>query len=307
MDGFLLINKPEGMTSHDVCYRLKKMLGIGKIGHTGTLDPMARGVLLIMIGNAARLAEYLVTDDKEYIATIRFGIQTDTQDTSGEVIASAQSDVTMQKLEDAITHFLGKQKQLPPMYSAIKHKGKHLYDYARKGEIIEIPAREIELFDLQILSERLPQEADIRVACSKGTYIRTLCNDIGERLGCHAAMAALTRTAIGTYTIAQSRTPEQIEDMIKQGNIHDALIALDEPIFHFPRIDVKEESERFLLGGNLLMQHNLNTELSEFIPGTRFRIYLHDAFAAVGTLTEELALKPNKVFYSRHNGEGLQK
>lgn len=301
MDGFLLIDKPKGWTSHDVCHRLKKILHTKKIGHTGTLDPMAEGVLMVMVGSAARLSEYLVIDDKEYVATIRFGIRTDTQDTTGEVLAQKETSVTSDELQRVLPRFIGKQKQIPPMYSAIKYKGKHLYDYARKGETLDIPARDIEIYDISLISEQLPSEAELRVSCSKGTYIRTLCNDIGETLGCHAAMSALRRTKIGRYTCEQAHTIEDVERLSESGAIESILIPLDEPLYLFPRVDVKEDNERFAIAGNMLGQHNFLTDISQIQPATKVRIYANNCFLAVGTCQDGQTVKPNKVLVRAEN------
>ncbi|MFA0816456.1 MAG: tRNA pseudouridine(55) synthase TruB [Anaerofustis sp.] len=302
MDGFLLINKPVGCTSHDICHRLKKILHTDKIGHTGTLDPMAQGLLLVMVGSASRLSEYLVLDDKEYVATVRFGIRTDTQDTTGTVLERKEPDIRRADLLSVLSRFEGRQKQIPPMYSAIKHKGKHLYDYARKGEQVELSAREIHIYEAELLSDRLPFEADIRVFCSKGTYIRTLCNDIGEALGCHAAMSALTRTKIGGYSLDEAFAVEEIEQkMAKDGTLFGVLKLPDDPLNHLPRVDVIEDSKRFLLGGNELLAHNLQTDTSEFISGDTVRIYAGDQFLAIGTVTESRSIKPRKVMVRQQN------
>ena len=199
--GFLNINKPKGMTSHDVVANVRRLTGIRQIGHTGTLDPFAEGVLPICIGKATRLIEYL-EDNKAYLATVQFGSNTDTYDIDGTVTQTFDKKVTRAQIEDALKDFRGEIEQLPPIYSAIKVNGKKLYEYARKGEEVEIQPRRvtIEKLELKTFDETL-QTAQLEVKCSKGTYIRSLAFDLGAKLGCGAHLSALVRTQAGRFTL----------------------------------------------------------------------------------------------------------
>lgn len=211
-DGILIINKDTGWTSMDVCAKLRGIYHEKRIGHAGTLDPMATGVLPVFIGRATRAVEFAESGDKEYIALLRPGIVTDTQDTSGTVIETHPAAVTPQALEAVLPQFTGEILQVPPMYSAIKIQGKKLYQLARKGREVERPARPITIHALEVL-DGPDQNGDyrLRVRCSKGTYIRTLCHDIGRALGCGAAMAALQRTMACGYTLQEAVALDKLQ------------------------------------------------------------------------------------------------
>ena len=296
MDGFIVVHKPQGPTSHDVCQRLRHILGERKVGHTGTLDPMAEGALLIMIGRAARLSEYLVLDDKEYTAGIQFGLKTDTQDIWGEVLERTKSDVSLERLQDVLISFIGTIQQKPPMYSAKRYDGKHLYEYARDGIKVDIPSREVEIYAIKLVEQHLPEQATLHIKCSKGTYIRTLCNDIGEILGCGAVMNSLIRTQIGRFSISDAYTINEIEQAVENDTIDKLIVPMDMPIKSFPRIDVDTESERIVLSGNYLIAKNLIREYPDIATDSFVRIYLHDKLIAVGKKTAEDTYKPKKVF-----------
>ena len=211
MFGFLNIYKPKGITSHDVVSILRKITKIKQIGHTGTLDPFAQGVLPICIGKATRLIEYL-QDDKEYIAQIQFGQNTDTYDIDGEVTENFDKKITADDLKNILPEFRGEISQLPPIYSAIKVNGKKLYDYARKGESVEIKPRKVTISKLELLDFDIEkQTAKIIVGCSKGTYIRSLSFDIGKKLGCGAFLSELTRTKAGTFNIENTVSLENLK------------------------------------------------------------------------------------------------
>ena len=216
--GVININKPVGMTSHDVVYRVRRLLGIKKVGHTGTLDPDASGVLPICTGKGTKLSGLLVDFNKRYTAKFKLGVTTATEDASGEILETNDVNVSESEIKDVILEFVGVIEQIPPMYSAVKIDGQKLYNLARKGINIERPARKIEIFDIKILEIELPY-VKIDVSCSKGTYIRTLCADIGKRLSCGAHMTELERTQSGCFCIEQSialdeLTPENINDFI---------------------------------------------------------------------------------------------
>lgn len=214
LDGIIVINKPKNCTSHDVVSKVKKILG-QKVGHTGTLDPNATGVLPLLIGKGTKLSCYLIQHDKEYIATMQLGVKTDTADGEGNIIeekAVEEESLSKENIEKVLTTFVGKQKQIPPMYSAIKINGKKLYEYARKNENVEVVPREIEIYEIELLNV-LEEKLQIvfRVKCSKGTYIRRLCEDIAEKLGTVGYMKKLQRTIVGDFCIEDSITIEELE------------------------------------------------------------------------------------------------
>ncbi len=213
-DGIVNVNKPLGITSHDVVYKLRRILNIKKIGHTGTLDPDASGVLPMCVGRGTKLAEYLTAADKQYYARLQLGAFTDTQDASGEVIESFEVSVSEEQIRDAVNGFVGEISQIPPMYSAIKIDGKKLYKLAREGKTVERKARQVVIHNIEIKNIDLAANTvDMLVDCSKGTYIRTLCNDIGAALGCGGHMSALERTRSGRFDIRDAYTLEKLEEM----------------------------------------------------------------------------------------------
>lgn len=208
-NGILVINKPAGWTSQDVAAKLRGVFHERRVGHGGTLDPMATGVLPIFVGRATRAAEFLETAEKEYIAGLRLGLVTNTQDTTGEVLQTRPVTVTAQDVCAVLSRFLGRQEQIPPMYSAIKINGQKLYELARKGCEVERKPRSITIFELELLSGS-GAEYLLRVRCSKGTYVRTLCHDIGAALGCGGCMSSLQRTRAGSFSLSQALTMQQV-------------------------------------------------------------------------------------------------
>ena len=203
MNGIVIVDKPQGWTSQDVTARLRRVFNTRRIGHGGTLDPMATGVLPVFVGRATRGVEFFEHAEKIYEATIRLGLTTDTEDVTGTVLTETEVSISEQEFWDILPKFRGKIQQIPPMYSALKVNGQKLCDLARKGKEVERQPREIEIFELECL-EFLGETARLRVHCSKGTYIRTLCKDIGEALGCGGCMAALRRVTAGEYTIEEA-------------------------------------------------------------------------------------------------------
>lgn len=219
--GFLNIYKPKGLTSHDVVARLRKITKVRQIGHTGTLDPFATGVLPICIGKATRLIEYL-DDDKEYLATVQFGKNTATYDLEGEITATFDKKVTEEDVKNALKDFEGEISQIPPIYSAIKVNGKKLYDYARQGQDIEIKPRKVTISKIELKEfDKTSQSAKITVACSKGTYIRSIAYDLGAKLGCGGYLTALERTKAGKF---QENTAIKLEDLTEVSQIVENLI-----------------------------------------------------------------------------------
>lgn len=210
MDGILLVDKPMEWTSMDVCAHLRGVLHERHIGHTGTLDPNATGLLVVLIGKGTKLARYLENDTKEYIARIRLGIKTNTQDIWGEIISRHDVMITRDDIESSLEQFIGNQLQIPPMYSAVKIRGKKLYEIARKGGEVQREPRKIHISRLELIEQDDNGDWGLHVECSKGTYIRTLCNDIGDVLGCCGCMSALRRTRAGRFMIADAHTLQEI-------------------------------------------------------------------------------------------------
>ena len=235
MFGFINVNKPSGMTSHDVVSFLRRNLKIKKIGHTGTLDPMANGVLPIAVGDATRLIQYL-SDDKEYIATVKFGVSTDTYDKEGEIVSTSDKIIKQAELDDALNQFRGEILQKPPIYSALKKNGKKLYEYAREGKEVEIEARKVTIEKLDFLSLD-DNVAKLRVKCSKGTYIRSIAHDLGEVLGCGAHLIGLTRTIAGDFKIENSIELSTIENSENKENF------IENPLNYFSNLEKVEINE----------------------------------------------------------------
>ena len=235
MNGIIVIDKPAGWTSHDVVAKLRGILHERRIGHGGTLDPMATGVLPVFVGRATRAVEFLENSDKEYIAGIKIGVVTDTQDITGNVMSTCECNITAAMLNDILPEFTGEQEQIPPMYSAIKQNGRKLYELARKGVEVERKARRINISELELVSAG-ENEAVLRVVCSKGTYIRTLCHDIGARLGCGAVMSGLRRTRAGAYTVA---------DAVKLEDVSPELLMPVDTVFRsYPSCTADEQQEK---------------------------------------------------------------
>ncbi len=209
-NGILVIDKPADWTSHDVVAKLRGLLHERRIGHAGTLDPMATGVLPVFVGRATRAVEFAAEREKEYLATLRLGTVTDTQDITGTVLSSQPITATKEAVEEVLGGFRGDIQQIPPMYSAIKREGKKLYELARRGQEIERDPRPITIYELELLDQRSPTDFNLRVLCSKGTYIRTLCHDIGQALGCGGTLAALRRTKSAGFSLQEAVTLEEV-------------------------------------------------------------------------------------------------
>jgi len=240
MNGILIVDKPQDWTSHDVVAKLRGFFGVRRIGHAGTLDPMATGVLVVFVGRATRAVEFAQADSKEYIAGIKLGVTTDTQDVTGTVLCQRKSEVTREMMESAVKRFCGKIEQIPPMYSALKVNGKKLYEVARKGGVVERKPREVEIGDIDIL-EDTGDGFLLRVQCSKGTYIRTLCHDIGEYLGTGGVMSYLRRTKSGAFSLEDAVTLAQIQQETE--NRERFLTPVDRLFFEYPRLDIDTDSE----------------------------------------------------------------
>ena len=249
MDGIINVNKPTGMTSHDVVYRLRHILGVKKIGHTGTLDPDASGVLPMCVGKATKLADYLTATDKQYRAELSLGAFTDTQDASGEVLERFDVNVTEKQMRDVLCEFVGEIEQIPPMYSAIKINGKKLYELAREGKTVERTPRRITVRGITLEKFDAAQgKAVMTVDCSKGTYIRTLCNDIGARLGCGGYMSALERTRSGRFSIEDAYTLERIESMAADGDLG-FMIKIGDALAEYEKVILAEKNAYRMCNG----------------------------------------------------------
>lgn len=288
----IVINKEKGITSFGICSRLRGVLGIKKIGHTGTLDPMAEGVLVICTGNASKLIDYMPPFTKKYTAGIRFGLVSDTQDIWGETSVSGEPSFTEEELTACLDRLTGTYMQKTPMYSARKVNGRTLYSYARNDEEVEIPEKEITVWSITLEdTSRLPGEAVISVECSKGTYIRQIISDLGEMLGCGAVMSSLIRTSTDGFDISQARTVDEIYELKKEGREEEFLLSPDVLVPQLPVVTLNEGGgKRIITGAGL----RLFDEWS-FEDGTDVRIYVDGRFLAVGYVKENI-LKPRKVF-----------
>lgn len=296
LNGIISIYKEAGYTSHDVVAKMRGICRQKKIGHTGTLDPQATGVLPVCLGSGTKLCDMLTEKEKEYKAIMLLGVTTDTQDTTGQVLSEKTVTVTEDQVEQACRSFLGKYQQVPPMYSALKVNGKKLYELAREGKEVERKAREVEILDLQILSVQLPR-VEFLVRCTKGTYIRTLCADIGEKLGCGACMESLLRTKVGSFDLEHSVTLSQLEDLRDEGRVDSVLFPVEKAFEQTAFLTVKEEFSKLLHNGNPLTVNQLLEERRE-PAGVWVRMYNPEGrFMAVYTYDEQKGrYQPVKMF-----------
>lgn len=256
VDGILNLLKPPGMTSHDVVSYVKRVLKIKKIGHTGTLDPGAAGVLPICMGRATKAVDYIMEKEKKYRAEITFGVVTDTQDSYGEVLCRMKPEFSSDRFHEVLKSFTGEIEQVPPMYSAVKHEGRKLYELAREGISVERKPRKVYIKSIVSVHSFLPDRAVFDVECSKGTYIRALCHDIGEKLGCGAHMSFLLRTRSGTFTISDALTLEELEWAKNSGDIDSHIIKVDGIFAHLPYLTLTASDEdRFENGADINLEH----------------------------------------------------
>lgn len=283
INGVINIYKIKGFTSHDVVAKLRGIMKQKKIGHTGTLDPDATGVLPVCLGSATKLCDMLTDKEKEYVAKVRLGIVTDTQDMTGTVLCQKEVNVNEKQVTEALQTFVGEYEQIPPMYSALKVNGKKLYELAREGKEVERKARPVTIHYIEIMDMQLP-ELTIRVGCSKGTYIRTLCHDLGERLGCGAAMAALERTKSGEFTVETALTLAELEKKLKEAGdnrgavIEDYVIPVDKMFSKLQELRLLPEWERLVQNGNSFEERNLKKELQnkKRTDKSEYRVYIGD-------------------------------
>lgn len=288
MDGIINVLKPPGMSSHDVVYFIRRKMKIKKVGHTGTLDPNAAGVLPICIGQATKVSNYLLEDTKAYRAELTLGITTDTQDFYGAILSENPVECSEDEIREAMLSFMGEYNQLPPMYSALKVKGKKLYDYARQGIEIERESRRINIFNIDIICIK-NHKVIFDVECSKGTYIRTLCHDIGTKLGCGGIMSFLIRTKSGEFKLEDSFTLESIK---AHENPEELLIPTDFPLSRLPKIIIDESQRKLALnGGKINAIHFVNRKILPLPIETIVTVYLGELFIGLakiqGIINEE--------------------
>ena len=299
MNGVLNVYKEQGFTSHDVVAKLRGILKIKKIGHTGTLDPDAVGVLPVCIGKGTKLCDLITDWSKTYEAVMLLGTTTDTLDTSGTILS--QSEVTVSEMDvlRACNEFVGKYEQIPPMYSALKHNGQKLYDLARKGIVIERKPRIVNINSLRVNDINLADSqktVTITVDCSKGTYIRSLCDDIGKKLGCGACMMKLTRTRVGDFQLDDTLTLNQISALVLKGEIEERIVPVDDIFRDYESITLPEEYANYLHNGNKIVAGQLPDDII-VNEGSRYRVYDSDnIFIGIYILAEGV-LSPVKIFY----------
>lgn len=300
MNGIINVYKEKGYTSHDVVAKLRGILKQKKIGHTGTLDPQAEGVLPVCIGNATKLCDLLTDKTKEYEAVLLLGVTTDTQDTTGAVLSEESVQVEEDKLRAIMEGFVGKSRQIPPMYSALKVNGKKLYELAREGKEVERKPRDIEIFSLDILEMQLPR-VRFCVHCSKGTYIRTLCQDIGEKAGCGGCMEELLRTRVDRFSLAEAHKLSEIEQIRDAGKLSEILIPVDQMFLSYPKVTVLAKYQLALANGNSLTAQMLagaEDVTAQIHNGALVRVYsAEDVFYGIYQYTQaEERFIPYKMF-----------
>lgn len=298
INGIINVYKETDFTSHDVVAKLRGILKQKKIGHTGTLDPQAKGVLPVCLGNATKVSDILTDKSKTYEVVGLLGTVTDTQDIYGSVIESKEVNIEESDLIKAIESFVGEYDQLPPMYSAIKVKGKKLYDYARQGQEVERKPRKVFIDNIEILDINMETgEFRMSVACSKGTYIRTLIHDIGQLLGCGACMKDLLRTRVGEFSISTSKTLDQIANHLKTNTLDSILIKVDELFPEYEKVNVLEEYSKVIYNGNIILPKYIKG-LNYGINYDKVRVYdWQDNFVAIYQYDRiKEAFRPFKMF-----------
>ena len=297
-NGILNINKEKGYTSHDVVAKLRGIIKQRKIGHTGTLDPDATGVLPVCLGKATKVCELLTNQEKSYETVLLLGKVTDTQDISGSILTENDiNGLSEQAVNDCIREYIGGYEQLPPMYSALKVQGKRLYELAREGKEIERKTRPVTIYDITILEIALPR-VRMSVRCSKGTYIRTLCHDIGEKLGYGGCMEELIRTTVGRFNLSKSYTLAQVEDFMKQGRLDEILLPIDEMFPELAAVTILPTSESLAYNGNDIPLAGITTA---YQPREEELVRLYDSngrFIGIYSWHKEEFFRVDKFFFS---------
>lgn len=307
MDGIINVYKERGFTSHDVVAKLRGILKMKKIGHTGTLDPDACGVLPVCLGQATKVCDLLTDRKKTYEAVLLLGRETDTQDISGQIVRERPVTVGEELVWETVKGFLGDQMQVPPMYSALKVNGKKLYELAREGITVRREPRPVTFYEIRILKMELPR-VEIRVTCSKGTYIRTLCHDIGQKLGCGGCMEKLVRTEVSPFQIADSLTLARIEELRDEGRLAEIICPVDRLFADLPAMQIRNEYARYMYNGNPLgrdwmQEQGWNPEDSqpqtEMREGSRIRLYTEkkEFFGVYAWSEKEDRYRVKKIFY----------
>lgn len=276
MDGIFNIYKEKGFTSHDVVAIVRRTIHMKKVGHTGTLDPDAEGVLPVCVGKATKLSDVIMDGRKSYRAMLRLGITTTTEDASGEVLETKEVEYNEDRIREVVASFIGKLEQVPPMYSAVKVNGKKLYELAREGKEIQRKSRTIEVYDIRIRQFLPPDRVEIDVDCSKGTYIRTLCADIGKRLGCGGHMAELLRTATGAFSLENAIKLDELKSLAEQEKAEEALLTMEEALKDFPVVKVSEKSAKFLYNGGKIQERFFTEKPASSQEGDIVVVYDHE-------------------------------
>ncbi|WP_446899518.1 tRNA pseudouridine(55) synthase TruB [Clostridium sp. LBM24168] len=288
MDGILNINKPIGMSSFDVVKSIKSVTGVKKVGHAGTLDPGASGVLPVCIGCATKFVDYIMKDEKVYIARLKLGVETDTYDRYGKITSKSNVDVSSEEIEDAVLSFIGNIQQIPPMYSALKVNGKRLYELARKGIEVERKSRDIVIHNIEILKLESPY-VTMRIKCSKGTYIRSLCYDIGRKLGCGGTMWSLVRTRTGKFDILESISVSQLD----KNNIFYYLIPIDNVLSGYPSIYIENKFNKYILNGVVIKDKKFLNKIDDDV---LYKVYIDgDNFIGLGINKKDIGFKMIKL------------
>ncbi len=294
-NGIINIYKEKGFTSHDVVAKMRGICKQKKIGHTGTLDPDAEGVLPVCLGSGTKLCDMLTDKDKEYVAELLLGVETDTQDISGRVLRECEPVMDEEAVREAVLSFQGDYMQVPPMYSALKVNGRKLYELARAGREVERQARPVNIHEIEILKMQLPV-VKIRVTCSKGTYIRTLCADIGARLGCGGTMQSLLRTRVGIFRVEDAITLAELENIRDTVGIETKVYAVDSVFAEFPVLHVAQEHCRLLDNGNAFYA-NQTLEKKKYPQNEWVRVYGNNRFYGIYAYEQEKhRYKPIKMF-----------
>ncbi len=299
LNGIIVVNKEPGFTSHDVVAKMRGICGQKKIGHTGTLDPAAVGVLPVCLGSATKLCDMLADKDKEYVAELLLGVETDTQDTTGQVLREHSVTVTPGQVEECAALFRGEIMQVPPMYSALKVNGKKLYELAREGREVERKARPVTVYELELLDIRLPV-VKLRVVCSKGTYIRTLCADIGGMLGCGGAMQALQRTRVGSFLLQTAVTLDDLQRLKDEQRLEEVLQPVDSVFVDCPSLHVCGSHTGLVNNGNPFFPEQC-VEGALYEPDRWVRVYRQDdSFVGIYAYSfEKKWYRPVKMFLEK--------
>jgi tRNA pseudouridine55 synthase len=292
ISGVLVVDKPVGLTSHDVVQIVRKGTNIRRAGHTGTLDPRASGVLVILIGPAVRLSEYVSASDKRYQAVIRLGASTDTYDADGRILSTSPVDkITETQFEQELQSFVGEIEQIPPPYSAIKVKGRKAYEMAREGEEIDLAPRKIRVYSLELL-EWAPPEAVIDVYCSSGTYVRSLAHDLGEKLGCGAHLIGLRRTKSGRFTLRDAAPLRRLREAFEDGTWYQFLIPAAEALSDWPSIELSQDQAEAIRHGHRIQSEPLGSDMVRGVSEQG------ELVALLEYMPESNDWQPKKVFFS---------